>query len=113
LTKRDIRKIAAALCTSMVLPSFCPAVADSSTDMMSLQLADLLSSESFCGLSYDQDAIKAFINTHVAADDLKFTVVLQLDIAGDKFAFKDMSPSDKTAHCTQIARVARSYNFIK
>lgn len=89
----------------------------SAQSMESMQLAeslgDVLASEEFCGLSYNQDAIRAFIDKHVRADDMQFTSTLQMMVSGNKVQNKEMSPSAKTAHCAQITRVARSYNFIK
>jgi hypothetical protein len=77
------------------------------------ELGSVLASESVCGLSFDQGAISAFVEKRVAADDLSFASTLQMMIAGQEFQLKGMSVSAKTAHCTQIQRVAKSYGFLK
>lgn len=77
------------------------------------QLGDVLASEKFCSLKYDQGAIAAYITQHVAADDMFFAALLQSQTKGYEMDLDTMSPSAKTAHCTQIDRVARSYGFIQ
>lgn len=77
------------------------------------ELGSVLASESLCGLSFDQGAISAFIEKRVAADDLSFASTLQMMTTGQEFQLKGMSTSSKTAHCTQIGRVAKSYGFLK
>lgn len=92
----------------------CPSALGQS--LTSIQLAtalgSLLASEKFCGLQYDQDAIQKFINSKVSEKDMNFPSTLQMMVMGSEAQNADMSPSAKTAHCTQIARIARSYGFI-
>lgn len=76
-------------------------------------LGSVLASEEFCGLQYDQDAIRQFIESHVRADDMGFNSTLELMTGGVRYELEQMSASAKTAHCAQTARVARSYKFIK
>jgi hypothetical protein len=80
---------------------------------LAVNLGDVLASEAFCGLTYDQAAISAFIDKHVKADDMGFTSTLQMMTEGKEIDLQKMSPSAKTAHCAQIARVARAYGFTK
>lgn len=77
------------------------------------QLGDVLASEEACGLSYDQDAIAAFIEKKVAADDMGFTSTLNLMTQATTSQIEDMSASQKTAHCAQTKRVAKSYGFVR
>jgi len=49
----------------------------------------------------------------VPADDMTFASSLNMQVIGVKAFQKEMSASQKTAHCTQIARVAKSYGFTK
>ncbi|RIA47316.1 signal recognition particle [Dichotomicrobium thermohalophilum] len=77
------------------------------------QLGTVLASEEACGLSYDQDAIAAFIEENVAADDMGFASTLRGMTKWQRSGLKSMSASERTAHCTQIRRVAVSYGFIK
>jgi hypothetical protein len=74
---------------------------------------DVLGSEDFCNLKYDQDAIKKFIDKNVKKDDVQFSSTLRMMTDGTQYQNTDMSQSAKTAHCAQIERVARSYGFIQ
>jgi transcriptional antiterminator Rof (Rho-off) len=93
------------------------ALAAHAQDLKSMQLANelgsVLASEESCGLSYDQVAIRTFIEKHVRADDMSFANTLNVMTQGAQFQLKGMSASAKTAHCTQISRVARTYGFTK
>jgi hypothetical protein len=80
---------------------------------LTLNLGTVLGSEEFCGLAYDQKAIEAFIDKNVAADDMGFAAELNSMASGTKYQNKEMTPSEKTAHCTQIQRVAKSFAFIR
>ncbi len=82
-------------------------------DSMSIALAlgDVLGSEDFCGLHYDQGAIKKFIDSRVKENDMEFAPMLKAMTQGSRFQNQAMSPSEKAAHCEQITRVARSYGF--
>jgi len=75
-------------------------------------LADVLAAEAFCDLAYDQNAIAAFIEKHVAADDLDFTGDLKGLIFIAERTQQTMSASAATAHCTQVRRLAATYGFI-
>jgi hypothetical protein len=95
---------------------FCTAAAQSAwaTDPnLWLQLGNVIGSEEFCGLHYDQDAIKFFIEKHVDHDDMQFIGDLDMHVSVIESHNKEMSTSQKTAHCAQVTRVARSYGFIK
>lgn len=76
-------------------------------------LGAVLASEEACGLSFDQSAIAAFIEAKVPADDMSFASTLSLMTKGQEVQIEEMSASSKTAHCTQIKRVAASYGFIE
>ncbi|AQZ51933.1 hypothetical protein [Martelella mediterranea] len=84
-------------------------------EMMQLaqNLGDVLASEEPCGLTYDQDAIAAFIADKVPADDMGFNSDLSTMTMGASYMFANMSGSQKTAHCAQTERVAKSYGFIQ
>ncbi len=83
------------------------------TFQLANDLGSVLGSEAACGLQFDQSAISAFIETKVKADDMSFASTLQTMVMGHEHQLQQMSVSAKTAHCTQIARVAKSYNFIR
>ncbi len=48
------------------------------------ELASVLASEELCGLAYNQDAIAAFIDKRVKADDLSFANYLRLMTSGQE-----------------------------
>jgi hypothetical protein len=111
--KVTITRELAVLCALLVpLSSAARAQGMDSTEV-AMNLGNLLASEQFCKLEYNQDAIQAFIDSHVKANDLDFPSTLQLMTDGAQTQLEQMSPSAKTAHCTQTVRVARSYGFIK
>lgn len=76
-------------------------------------LGTVIASEKPCGLSYDQAAISAYIESKVPADDMDFPGTLQMMVQGQEYNLGQMSESAKTAHCTQVARAAKSYKFIQ
>ena len=80
---------------------------------LATDLGDVLASEEFCGLTYDQDAISTFIESKVKADDMSFTSTLRMMTDGVRYGLADMTDSQKTAHCRQTERVAKAYGFIK
>ena len=106
-----------ALISLSVSMLFIPVCAAADRQMESIllaqQLGDVLASEGFCGLSYDQVATQGFIEKKVRADDLQFNSTLTLMTMGAKVQHDDLSPSGKTAHCMQTMRVAKSYGFIR
>jgi len=98
-----------ALCLSGFLA---PAAGADELDDFTTGMADLLAGESYCGLSYDQDALAALIASKVPADDMGWTQML----AGIKFLsgerLKRFTPSEKTVHCTQLNRLAQSFGLV-
>ena len=75
-------------------------------------LGSVIAAEEMCGLSYDQQAIAAWIEQNIAADDMSSAGTLQTMVQGHEFQDRSMSTSQRTAHCAQIRRVARSYGFV-
>lgn len=97
-----------------VMLSFAPVTAQGFKSMtLASNLGTVLASEEMCGLSYDQEAIAAFIEENVDPKDMGFASNLQMMTEGQAYNLRDMSASARTAHCTQIRRVAKSYGFIK
>lgn len=84
---------------------------DLDTMEIATHLGSVLASENACGLAYDQAAIAAFIEKKVPADDLGFPSMLTTMTSGAQYEIEGMSPSQKTAHCAQIKRIAKSYGF--
>lgn len=97
-----------------LLMSASPAFAWSDLDRMQMatQLGSVLAAERFCDMSYNQDSIGAYIEANIPADDMGFAPMLDTMIGGATFEQKSMEQSQKTAHCTQMRRVAKSFGFI-
>ncbi|GHA13266.1 hypothetical protein GCM10007989_04810 [Devosia pacifica] len=103
-----------AIITGLLMAVALPAVGQDFGSMnTAVELGTVLGSEEACGLSYDQEAITAFIEAEVAADDMSFASTLQTMVMGQEMQINELSASAKTAHCAQITRVARSYGFIE
>jgi hypothetical protein len=87
---------------------------DDATQNLMRDLGDVLAAEEFCGLSYDQQAIRSFIEKNVPRDDMGFAGDLASHADDLKWSlYKEMTPSQKTAYCTQEARVAKHYGFTR
>jgi hypothetical protein len=80
---------------------------------LAFNLGTILGSEEYCGLTYDQSAIEAFIEKHVSSDDMNFAGELNTMSSGVKIENQEKSASEKTAHCTQIRRVAKAFGFLR
>lgn len=87
--------------------------ANATDPSLALNLGSVLAAEDYCGLSSDQGAIEAFIEKNVSASDMGFASDLQSMTSGQEYFQQQMSPSEKTAHCAQIRRVAKSFGFTK
>lgn len=76
-------------------------------------LGSVLGSEVTCGLTYNQAAIRTYIEKNVPASDMDFNSVLNLMTVGTKLQIRSMTEAAKTAHCYQNERVAKANGFIK
>jgi hypothetical protein len=90
-----------------------PALAEPNFNELELasDLGYVLASEQACGLSYDKDAIKKFVQDRVPADDLSFAALLSLNAYDGRDQVKEMNSSTLAALCVQVARVAKSYGL--
>lgn len=75
-------------------------------------LGSLLASEELCDLSFNHDAIDAYIDEHVDHSDMGFASSLTGQITVSAFSLRDMSESAKRAHCRAIAATARAHDLI-
>lgn len=108
-----MRKTVAAAGLALALPLAWAAEAVAyDTMQMALNLGAVLAAEKPCGFAYDQAAIEAFIDKNVPADDMGFPAMLTTMTSGAEFELQSMSESQKTAHCRQVGRIAKSYGFI-
>ncbi|MFB2530686.1 hypothetical protein ACEYYA_00795 [Paracoccus sp. p3-h83] len=76
-------------------------------------IGTLMASEKYCGLTYDQAAITAYVTAQTPAGDLNFAQQIDVGRMGEEFAQKDRPDSGKTAHCAAIAKAAADHGFIK
>ena len=83
--------------------------AHATDDNLAFQLGTIFGSESFCGLSFNQAAIQAFIEKNVREDDLQFAGELSTMTDGNE----KMSASERTARRVQVRRSACAYGFTK
>ena len=82
------------------------AFAQTDTNLSAVEnLGTILGSESACGVTLDTTAIKQWIGANVSAEDMTFTDYLGMYTRVTQRSFKDMSPTLKEAHCTQVKRV--------
>jgi hypothetical protein len=107
------RLILAALGAFAIMGSVAHAEDRMESDRIALDLAQVLGAEKTCGLAFDQGAVEAFIVSKVKPDDMQFSGHLAMFSRVAAGYATEMTPSEKTAHCTQITRVARAYKFIK
>lgn len=77
------------------------------------ELGAVLAAEEMCGLSYDQGAIRAWINANIPVDAMDFPSTLSMMVEGSKYQNGSLSASSKTAHCAAIEQTARHYGFVK
>ena len=92
---------------------FAPESAFATGQSLAVDLGTILGSEDFCGLTYDQAAIDAFIVKNVSSDDTGFASDLESMSAGTKVENEHLSLSEKTARCTQVRRTAKALGFTK
>lgn len=75
-------------------------------------LGNLLASEDMCGLSYDHDAIDAYVDANVDHTDMGFAGNLTSFIAMADMMLGDHSETARRAHCRAIEGTARHHGFI-
>jgi hypothetical protein len=74
-------------------------------------LGTLLASEKTCDLTYDQEAIRQWIDQNVEPSDLGFPSTLALMTQGFEIQLSSMSESAKSAHCQSVMRAAQHHGF--
>ena len=74
------------------------------------QLGELIGSEKACALKFDENAVRAYIEKNVSADDLVFAgrlITSDTRVTADK-----MSSTELAAHCFQIKRSADALGLL-
>lgn len=106
-----MNRILSILAASVVaMPAF---ALDFETMEKAQNLGNILGSESFCGLSFNQDAIAAWVDDNVPASSMSFSGDLQGAVAMSQITVSSMSESAKTAHCRSIERTAKHLGFLE
>lgn len=90
-----------------------PARADLKTFALAQKIAPVIASEKGCGLALDQSAIEAWIEQNVPSGAMEFTNELNMLIRSNSREVDAMGASQKTAHCAQVRRVAKTFGLIK
>lgn len=78
-----------------------------------MSLGTLIGSEEYCGLTFDQAAIEAWVEKNIPADAMDFPQHMSMGHDAEIYQQSSRSPSAKTAHCAGVTRTARHYGFLK
>ena len=97
----------------VVLSATRPAQAVEDSSGVAISLGEVLGAEDFCGLKYDQAAVKSFMDKNVSKDDAEFARLLRMVTGWTRYRDGTMSVADKTDECSGIAVTARSFGFIR
>ncbi len=81
--------------------------------MRANELATVIGSEAYCGLTLDSAGIEAWIKANVAPNDLSFASTLQTMTMGQEFQQQEMSASAKIAHCAAVRQTAGAMGLIE
>lgn len=79
---------------------------------VALDLGVLIGSETACELIFDQEAIASFIEAKVPESDMEFMSTMNASTRLTEREMSNFTPSQKTAHCTQVRRAAKAYSFV-
>ncbi len=86
---------------------------ETSALQLAQQLASVLAAEEPCELSYDPEAIEAFIAEQPAASDLSFPSYLTTMMQGGPVDLEDQTDSQKVAYCSSARTTARAIGFLE
>ena len=98
---------------AVTLALACPGAAIAAdTTKLVRQLGNLIGSEKTCDLRFDMDAVRAFIEKNVRADDLDFSYRLDSEVWLVESSAKRMEGARLAAHCFQIKRNAEALGLL-
>lgn len=89
------------------------ASAQLSTYEMREELATVVAAEEYCGLTYDQEAIFAYVEANAPTDDIYFATDLRLAIEIEVSRLSEMMDLTKNTHCRAVETVAGQRGFLK
>ncbi len=89
------------------------AQAEEDSNAVAVSLGEALGAEDFCGLRYDQGAVKSVMDKNVRKDDADFASLLRMVTGWTRYRDGTMSVAEKTDECSGIEQTARSFGFIR
>lgn len=101
-----MRMFLCALTCSVMLPA-------SAGEMDAFALGYLIGSDKACELKLNQDAIVAWIGEAPEAADANFGSLMNAAIGMMERKIPTFSPIQRAAHCAQMARVAKDFQFAR
>lgn len=89
------------------------AMTDLEAYQLSSDLGTLLAAEELCELTFDEQAVAAYISETVPAERIDFAAKLQGMTAMSRLSLDNLSPSGKAAHCAAVTKSAKHLGFVK
>lgn len=83
-----------------------PALADVDGMMFATQVGGLLGSDEACGITFDQDKVRAYVLANTSPTDLSVSNLLATVIQGNRLRLQTEKPSDLAIHCDLAKRSA-------
>jgi hypothetical protein len=80
---------------------------------LAMSFGDVLGAETACGMDIDPAKVESFIQSKVDGSNLEFMSTVHTSVAVSPGKFKQMSPSLRSAHCTQMKRLAKSFKILR
>ena len=84
-----------------------------SRQFFAIEFGMILTAENLCGLSYDAEGIKKYLDKQVPADDIGFPATLRAQIESGKEGMENLVGSEKVAFCLSTERTARKIGILK
>lgn len=97
----------------LVLIASSPAMADVDGMMFATQVGGLLGSDEACGITFDQDKVRAYILANTSPTDLAVSNLLATVIQGNRLRLPTEKPSDLAIHCDLAKRSADALGLSK
>ncbi len=108
---RTLCATALALATLAALPA--AAQSDLAVMNAATQIGTVLAGAAVCGFAYDDDAVTAWIDTIVPADNLEFPSMLSTMVMGTEFNLENLSDTARAAQCHAIGRTAAAHGLME
>ena len=83
------------------------------TTKLAIELSAIIGSADACELEIDTDAVAAFIEKEVPAEDMGFIGELNLMTDGTRYNVGEMGELQRKIHCMQVRRAAKANGLAK